>query len=255
MIRFAAQVPAFLEPRRTAEKALTAVIQEACIQGVSTRSVDDLVKAMGMEGISKSRVSRLCGEIDERVRAFLNRPIEGEWPYRWLDATNEKARRDGHLVSVAVIVAVGANSDGRREVPGMTVGHSEAEPFRVEFLRSLARRGLRGVKLVTLDAHEALKAAITKVLGRTGQRCRVHCMRNAMADAGKSQRRIVSAWIGTAFAQDDADAARKQWRQVADQARPRLPLVPEGNVQCPDSPPRRHTPRRRRIHISRSRCV
>ena len=214
--------PGFLEPRRTAEKALTAVIQEAYIQGISTRSVDDLVRAMGLEGISKSQVSRLCAEIDERVQTFLNRPIEGEWPYVWLDATYVRARRDHHIVSVAVIVAVGVNTDGRREVLGMTVGNSEAEPFWAEFLRGLARRGLRGVKLVVSDAHEGLKVAIAKVLGATWQRCWVHFMRNAMAHAGKTQRRIVSAWIGTAFAQDDAEAARKQWRQVADQARPRV---------------------------------
>ena len=177
---------------------------------------------MGMEGISKSQVSRLCGEIDERVQTFLNRPLEGEWPYLWLDATYVNARRDHHIVSVAVIVAVAVNTDGRRQVLGMTVGNSEAEPFWSEFLRSLARRGLRGVKLVVSDAHEGLKAAITKVLGATWQRCRVHFMRNAMAHAGKTRRRVVSAWIGTAFAQDDADAARKQWRQVADQLRPRV---------------------------------
>ena len=224
-LRKGSYFPAFLEPRRLAEKALTAVVQEAYIQGISTRSVDDLVKAMGMEGISKSQVSRLCGEIDERVQTFLNRPIEGEWPYIWLDATYVKARRDHRIVSVAVIVAVGVNSDGRREVLGMTVGHSEAEPFWVEFLRSLARRGLRGVKLVVSDAHEGLKAAITKILGAAWQRCRVHFMRNALAYAGKTQRRIVSAWVGTAFAQDDAAAARKQWRQVADQARPRVPKL------------------------------
>src|SRR3954453_10500057 len=175
--------------------------------------------------ISKSQVSRLCGEIDERVQAFLSRPIEGEWPYLCLDATYVKPRRDHHIVSVAVIVAVGLNKDGRREVLGMTVGHSEAEPFWVEFLRSLARRGLRGAKLVISAAHEGLKAAIVKVLGATWQRCRVHFMRNALAYAGKTQRRIVSAWVGTAFAQDDAAAARKQWREVADQARPRVPKL------------------------------
>jgi len=224
-LRKGSYFPAFLEPRRLAEKALTAVIQEAYIQGISTRSVDDLVRTMGMEGISKSQVSRLCGEIDERVQTFLNRPIEGEWPYIWLDATYIKARRDHHIVSVAVIVAVGVNTDGRREVLGLTVGHSEAEPFWVEFLRSLARRGLRGAKLAISDAHEGLKAAITKVLCAAWQRCRVHFMRNALAYAGKTQRRIVSAWIGTAFAQDDAAAARKQWRQVADQARPRVPKL------------------------------
>jgi transposase-like protein len=221
-LRHGSYFPAFLEPRRMAEKALTAVVQEAYVQGVSTRAVDDLVKALDMEGISKSQVSRLCGEIDERVQTFLNRPIEGDWPYIWLDATYVKARRDHHIVSVAVIVAVGVNTDGRREVLGMTTGNSEAEPFWVEFLRSLTRRGLRGVKLVVSDAHEGLKAAITRVLSATWQRCRVHFMRNAMAHAGKTQRRIVSAWVGTAFAQDDAASASKQWRQVADQLRPRV---------------------------------
>jgi len=227
-LRRGSYFPAFLEPRRLAEKALTAVVQEAYVQGISTRSVDDLVRAMGMEGISKSQVSRLCGEIDERVRTFLSRPIEGEWPYVWLDATYVKARRDHHIVSVAVIVAVGVNTDGRREVLGMSVGHSEAEPFWVEFLRSLTRRGLRGAKLVISDAHEGLKTAIVKVLGATWQRCRVHFMRNALAYAGKTQRRIVSAWVGTAFAQDDAAAARKQWREVADQARGSQTRRPDG---------------------------
>jgi putative transposase len=136
--------PGFLEPRRMSEKALTAVIQEAYIQGISTRSVDDLVKAMGMSGISKSQVSRLCEEIDGRVKAFLERPIEGDWPYLWMDATYIKVRRDGRIVSVAVIIAVGVNGDGRREVLGMAIGHSEAEVFWTDFLRSLARRGLRG---------------------------------------------------------------------------------------------------------------
>src|ERR1700716_2079620 len=171
-LRKGSYFPGFLEPRRMAEKALTAVIQEAYIQGVSTRSVDELVRAMGMTGISKSQVSRLCGEIDGKITGFLDWPLEGEWPYVWLDATYVKARRDGRIVSVAVIVAVGVNTDGRREVLGMTVGHSEAEPFWVEFLRSLARRGLRGAKLVISDAHEGLKAAIVKVLGATWQRCR-----------------------------------------------------------------------------------
>ena len=224
-LRRGSYFPAFLEPRRMAEKALTAVIQEAYIQGISTRSVDDLVKAMGCEGVSKSQVSRLCGEIDERVNAFLTRPIEGDWPYVWLDATYIKVRRDHRIVSTAVIVAVGVNADGRREVLGMTTGHSEAEPFWVEFLRSLARRGLRGVKLVISDAHEGLKAAISKVLSASWQRCRVHFMRNALAYAGKTQKRVVSAWVGTAFAQDDAASAHKQWRNVADQMRGHLPKL------------------------------
>src|SRR3978361_2400436 len=137
-LRRGSYFPSFLEPRRMAEKALTAVIQEAYIQGISTRSVDDLWKALGLEGISKSQVSRLCGEIDERVNAFLDRPIEGDWPYVWLDATYVKVRRDHHIVSVAVIIAVGVNTDGRREVLGMTVGHSEAGPVVPALLRPLA---------------------------------------------------------------------------------------------------------------------
>lgn len=224
-LRKGSYFPGFLEPRRLAEKALTAVIQEAYIQGISTRSVDDLVKAMGMGGISKSQVSRLCEEIDERVHAFLDRPIEGDWPYLWIDATYVKQRLAGRIVSVAVIVAVGANADGRREVLGMTVGPSEAETFWTAFLRSLARRGLRGVKLVISDAHEGIKAAVSKVLSCTWQRCRVHFMRNVLAHAGKSGRRVVSAFVGTAFAQDDAASARDQWRRVADQLRPKLPRL------------------------------
>jgi len=208
-----------------AEKALTAVIQEAYIQGISTRSVDDLVKAMGMTGISKSQVSRLCEEIDGRVKAFLDRPIEGDWPYLWIDATYVKVRQDGRVVSVAVIVAVGANSDGRREVLGLDIGPSEAEPFWTAFLRKLSRRGLRGVKLVVSDAHEGLKAAVAKILSATWQRCRVHFMRNALAHAGRSGRRVVSAFIATAFAQDDAESARTQWRRVADQLRPKVPKL------------------------------
>jgi len=224
-LRRGSYFPAFLEPRRLAEKALTAVIQEAYVHGISTRSVDDLVRAMGMEGISKSSVSRLCGEIDERVRDFLARPIEGDWPYLWLDATYVKVREAGRIVSVAVTIAVGVNADGRREVLGMAVGSSEAEPFWLDFLRSLTRRGLRGVKLVISDAHEGLKAAVTKVLRATWQRCRVHFARNALAHAGKAQRRIVSAWIGTAYAEADAEGAKQQWRTVADQLRPKVPKL------------------------------
>jgi putative transposase len=224
-LRKGSYFPAFLEPRRMAEKALTAVIQEAYVQGVSTRSVDDLVKAMGMSGISKSQVSRLCQEIDGKIGAFLNRPLEGEWPYLWLDATYVKVRENGRIVSVAVIVAVAVNNDGRREVLGMSVGVSEAETFWTEFLRGLARRGLRGVKLVISDAHEGLKAAVTKILHASWQRCRVHFMRNVLAHAGRQGRGVVSAFIATAFAQEDAEAAKAQWRQVADQLRPKVPKL------------------------------
>ena len=224
-LRQGSYFPEFLEPRRTAEKALTAVIQEAYVQGISTRSVDDLVKAMGMSGVSKSQVSRLCGELDEQVGAFLNRQIEGDWPYLWIDATYVKTREAGRIVSVAVIIAVGVNTEGQREVLGMKVGASEAEPFWTDFLRSLNRRGLRGVKLVISDSHEGIKAAVAKVLKATWQRCRVHFMRNALAHAGKTQRRMVAAAIGTVFVQDTADAARTQWRTVADQLRERFPKL------------------------------
>jgi putative transposase len=224
-LRQGSYFPGFLEPRRTAEKALAAVIQEAYVQGVSTRSVDELVKAMGMSGISKSQVSRLCVEIDERVGAFLNRPIEGDWPYLWIDATYVKVREAGRIVSAAVIIAVAVNTDGQREVLGMSVGTSEAEPFWTSFLRSLTRRGLRGVKLVIADAHEGLKAAVSKVLKATAQRCRVHFMRNALAHVPKGQRQMVAALIRTVFAQESEADARRQWRTVADQLRERFPKV------------------------------
>jgi len=180
---------------------------------------------MGMSGISRSQVSRLCEEIDDKVKAFLDRPIEGEWPYLWIDATYLKVRRGGRIVSVAVIIAVGVNTDGRREVLGMEIGTSEAEAIWTEFLRKLTRRGLRGVKLVVSDAHEGIKAAVSKVLSATWQRCRVHFMRNALAHAGKSGRRVVSAFIATAFAQDTPEAASTQWRNVADQIRPKMPKL------------------------------
>jgi transposase-like protein len=224
-LRKGSYFPGFLEPRRMAEKALTAAIQEAYIQGISTRSVDNLVQAMGAGGVSKSQVSRLCEEIDVRVKAFLDRPIEGDWPYLWIDATYVKVRQSGRVVPVAVIVAVGGNTDGRREVLGMEVGPSEAETFWTAFLRSLARRGLRGVKRVISDAHEGIKAAVSKIMCATWQRCRVHFMRNVAAHAGKSARRVVAAFMGAAFGQDDADAAKQQWRKVADQLRSKLPKL------------------------------
>jgi putative transposase len=224
-LRKGSYFPSFLEPRRLAEKAIAAVVQEAYVHGVSTRSVDDLVRALGMDGISRSQVSRLCEEIDEKVKPFLGRPIEGDSPYVWLDATYLKVRRGGRIVSVAVAIAIGVNGDGRREVLGLDICPSEAETFWGEFLRKLARRGLRGVKLVISDAHEGLKAAVAKVLGASWQRCRVHFMRNALAHANKNGRRVVSAFIATAFAQGSPDAAGKQWRHVADQLRAKLPKL------------------------------
>ncbi|MFO0236077.1 MAG: IS256 family transposase [Burkholderiales bacterium] len=224
-LRSGSYFPGFLEPRRSSEKAMTAVIQEAYVQGISTRSVDELVKALGMSGISKSQVSRLCEEIDERVEEFLNRPIEGDWPYLWIDATDVKVRQSGRIVSVATIIAVAGNTEGRREVLGLATGPSEAEPFWTEFLRSLMRRGLRGVKLVISDAHEGLKAAVAKVLHATWQRCRVHFLRNALAYANKGQRQMVFALINTIFAQETAEAAHQQWRIVTDQLREKFPKL------------------------------
>lgn len=224
-LRKGTDLPSFLEPRRTAEKALVAVIQEAYVKGISTRSVDDLIKAMGGSGISNSQVSRLVEEIDERVDAFLARPIEGEWPYLWIDATYLKVRDGGRIVSTAAIIAVGVNTDGRREVLDVATGPSEAEVFWKGFLRSLADRGLRGVRLVVADDHKGLRAAASKVFHATLQRCRVHWMRNALAHAGPKQRPAVVAMLKTIFAQETADAARDQWDKVADALTEKYPKL------------------------------
>jgi putative transposase len=224
-LRQGSYFPPFLEPRKTAEKALVSVIQEAWIGGVSTRRVDELVQAMGLTGISKSQVSKLCKDIDERVNAFLERPIEGEWRYLWLDATYLKVREGGRIVSVAAIIAVAVNTEGRREIVGLGIGPSEAEPFWSGFLKGLVKRGLSGVKLVISDAHEGLRLAITRVLGATWQRCRVHWMRNALAYVAKGQHTMVAAAIRQAFLQPDAEAAHQTWRQIADQLRQRWPKL------------------------------
>jgi putative transposase len=220
-----AYFPPFLEPRKTSAKALVAVIQEAWIGGVSTRRVDELAQAMGLAGIDKSRVSRLCKEIDERVNAFLDRPLAGEGPYLWLDATYLKVREGGRIVSVAAIIAVAVDAEGRREIVGLHLGPSEAETFWTTFLKGLLRRGLRGVKLVVSDAHEGLKAAIRRVLGATWQRCRVHWLRAALAHVPKGQQSVVAAALRQAFLQADQANAHQVWRQVADQLRPRWPRL------------------------------
>ena len=224
-LRQGSYFPSFLEPRQTSEKALVAVIQEAWIGGVSTRRVDDLVQAMGLSGISNSTVSKLRKEIDERVGEFLDRPLTGEWPYVWLDATYLKVRQGGRIVSVAAIIAVAVNTDGRREIIGLAIGPSEAETFWTEFLRSLKSRGLAGVKLVISDAHTGLKAAIARVFDATWQRCRVHWMRNALAYVPKGQHTVVAAAIRQAFNQADRNGAGETWRHVADQLRSRWPKL------------------------------
>jgi len=215
--------PAFLEPRRLTEQALTAVIQEAWIGGMSTRKVDDLVQALGMTGMSKSQVSALCRDIDERVDSFLNRPLEGEWPYLWLDATSLKVRPCGRVVSIAAIIACGVNQDGRREILGLGLGESVAQVFWVEFLRSLRQRGLSGVQLVISDAHEGLKAAIAQVFSASWQRCRVHFMRNLLATVPKAHQAMVGTLVRQVFVQPDVASAQEAWRRVADELRTRFP--------------------------------
>ncbi len=226
-VRDSSYFPSLLEPRRRAERALAAVVQEAYVHGVSTRKVDDLVKALGMGGISKSRVSELCERLDEEVERFRGRPLEGSYPYVWIDATYVKARQDGRVASVAVVIAVGVNGkSGEREVLGVDAGPSEDEAFWTAFVRSLVARGLRGVGLVTSDAHRGLKSAIERVLqGASWQRCRVHFMRNALSLVPKAAHQMVGATIRTVFAQPDARSAREQWRRVSDGFRPRFPKL------------------------------
>ena len=222
-LRSGSYFPSFLEPRRLSEKAIAAVVQEAWIGGVSTRKVDDLVQALGMQGISKSQVSALCAQIDERVGAFLDRPLEGEWPYLWLDATYLKVRQGGRVVSVAAIIACAVNQDGRREILGLAIGESEARPFWVKFLTSLKQHGLTGVKLVISDAHEGLKAAIAQVFSATWQRCRVHFMRNLLTCVTKSNQSLVGTLVRQVFVQPDPASAHTAWRKVADQIRKQFP--------------------------------
>ena len=225
-VRDGSYFPSLLEPRRRGERALVAVVQEAYVQGVSTRRVDDLVKALGMTGISKSQVSRLCQELDAEVERFRSRKLEGPYPYLTLDATFLKVRRQGRIVSVAVVIAVGVNAEGQREILGLDVGPSEDGAFWHAFLRSLVARGLSGVALVTSDAHEGLKGAIAAVLhGAAWQRCRTHFMRNALSLVPKGTQQMVAATIRTVFFQPDANSARETWRRVSDGFRGRWPKL------------------------------
>lgn len=225
-VRDSSYFPTLLEPRTRAERALVAVIQEAYVQGVSTRRVDALVQALGMTGISKSQVSRLCQELDGVITSFRTRRLDGQYPYLWLDATFVKARQEGRVVSVAVVIAVGVRTSGEREVLGFDVGPSEDGDFWRAFLRSLVARGLAGVQLAVSDAHQGLKTAIAAVLnGVSWQRCRVHFVRNALALVPKGAHAMVAATIRTVFAQPDAARASSQWRQVADSFRERWPRL------------------------------
>jgi transposase-like protein len=225
-VRDGSYFPALLEPRKRGERALLAVVQEAYVAGVSTRRVDDLVKALGLAGISKSQVSRICAELDAEVERFRNRPLGEPYPYLWLDATFVKVREAGRVMSQAVVIAVGVTAGGVREVLGVDVGPSEDGAFWLRFLRALVARGLTGVQLVTSDAHEGLHQAIAAVVhGASWQRCRVHFLRNALALVPKSAQHLVAATLRTVFAQPTAETARVQWRQVADGFRGHWPRL------------------------------
>ena len=225
-VRDGSYFPSLLEPRKRAERALVAVVQEAYLQGVSTRRVDDLVQALGMTGISKSQVSRLCEELDAEVAQFRERRLEGGYPYVWLDATYLKVRQDGRVTSMALVVAIGVRSSGGREVLGLDIGPSEDGAFWLQFLRSLVARGLSGVHLVISDAHEGLKRAIAAALsGASWQRCRVHFVRNALALVPKTAAQMVAASIRMAFMQPDAATAQEQWRKAAGSLASRFPRV------------------------------
>jgi len=214
-LRSGSYFPNFLEPRRPAEKALLAVIQSAYVAGVSTRKVDDLVQSLGLTGIDKSKVSRICKELDEAVAAFRNRPLEVAYPYLWLDALYLKVRQNHRIVNMAVVLAIGVRKTGEREILAIDIGASEEEAFWTSFLRSLVGRGLTGVQLVISDSHEGLKSAMAKVLtGTAWQRCRVHFMRNVLAHIPKGDKSMVAAALRTIFAQHSQEAAREQLAEV-----------------------------------------
>jgi len=225
-VRHGSYFPSLLEPRRRAEQALLSVVQEAYVLGVSTRKVESLVRSLGMEGISKSEVSRICLELDDDVERWRNRRLEGRYPYLWLDGTYLKVRVDGRVTSQAVIVAYAIRETGEREVIGLDVGPSEDGPFWTEFLRSLVVRGLSGVMLVVSDSHIGLREAIGTVMaGASWQRCRVHFMRNALVRVPRGTQAMVAAAIRTIFAQPDRENASSQLRRVADSLRPRFGAV------------------------------
>lgn len=220
--------PSLLERRRRIDQALYAVVMEAYVHGVSTRSVDDLVRALGSDtGISKSEVSRICADLDDRLDAFRTRPLDHtRFPYLYLDATYVKARVDHRIVSQAVVIATGVTEHGGREVLGVMVGDSETEPFWTQFLRSLRERGLTGVRLVLSDNHAGLvKAVRTVMIGSAWQRCRVHFVRNVFAVIPKGAAEMVAATIRTIFAQPTAEAVRAQLDTVADMLGRQFPKV------------------------------
>lgn len=215
-LRAGTYFPSFLEPRRRAERALVAVVQEAFLHGTSTRKVDDLIQALGGPGVDKSRVSRMCAELDEEVLAFRTRTLDEEVPYLWLDAVYEKAREGGRVRSKAVVIATGVTVEGRRTVLGVDAGDAESHAFWKDFLRSLVKRGLRGVQLVVSDAHEGLKRAIAETISEaTWQRCRVHAMRSLLTHVPKSHQPMVLAAVKAIFVRTSQADAREALDEVA----------------------------------------
>jgi len=224
-LREGAYLPGFLEPRRRSEQALLAVIQQAYVEGVSTRRVEDLVQALGCDGISKSQVSRICGALDAQVQAFRERPLDqGPYPYVWLDALTQRVREGGRVVNIAVVVATAVNAQGKREILGLDTGASEDGAFWLSFLRSLAARGLSGVQLVVSDAHAGLKDAIAAVFsGASWQRCRTHFMTNLLTRVPKSAQPMVATVVRSIFEQPSAEEVRAQHTRVVEQLTPRFP--------------------------------
>lgn len=221
--------PSLLEPRRRIERALLAVVQEAYVHGVSTRKVDDLVAALGGCSISKSEVSRVCAQLDEELTAFRERPLDdGRYPYIWFDATYQKVREGGRIVSQAVVVAVGVRDTGEKSILGVAVGASETEAFWLDFCRRLVARGLRGVQLVISDAHEGLRSALAQCFtGATWQRCKVHFLRNAVVPVQRQHAPAVLAVLKTVFMQPTAEGARAAVDHALSVLEPRYPKVAE----------------------------
>ncbi len=219
--------PSFLEPRRRCEQAIVAVVMEAYVNGVSTRKVDRLVEQLGIQGMSKDRVSRLCRELDEHVEQFRQRPLEGAHPYLWLDAKHVKVRDRGRVVSKALVVAYAVAEAGHREVIGLDIGEVESEAFWTEFLRGLRARGLRGLRLVVSDHHEGLKNAIVRVLDAPWQRCTVHFVRNMHGHCRPAQRGLVSAALREVFNATDRAEARRRVGEVIERLTPLAPRVAE----------------------------
>jgi transposase-like protein len=223
-VREGSYFPSFLEPRRRPEQALLAVVQQAYIEGVSTRKVDDLVQSLGLSGMDKSAVSRICKQLDEVVTAFRSRPLEGEYPYLWLDALYLKVRMNSRVVSQAVVIATGVRQSGEREILGFELGAAESRDFWLPFLRTLVRRGLSGVQLVISDAHEGLKEALASAFaGASWQRCRVHFMRNVLAQVPHGEKALVAALLRTIFTQPSRLEAEAQWEVVLAGVRQRWP--------------------------------